>query len=91
VLTLSKAGAGTGKGAVKATGLTCEADCAQTKVAYYGGVTAPKPKAATTVTLTATSEAGSDPVIWSGCETVEGNVCKVLMSKAQSVTVRFEE
>jgi streptogramin lyase len=88
-LTLSKAG--TGKGTVKATGLTCEADCTQTKVAYYGGTETPKFKAATTVTLTATSQAGSDPVSWTGCETVEGSVCKVLMSKAQSVTARFEE
>lgn len=89
VLTLSKAG--TGKGKVNAGGLACQADCTRTEVAYYGGAAGPKPKAATTVTLTATAVAGSDPVIWSGCETVEGNVCKVLMSKAQSVTARFEE
>jgi hypothetical protein len=88
-LTLTKAGTGTGT--VKATGIVCEAACTTTQVPYYGGVTEPKPKAAATVTLVAIPTLGSDPVIWSGCESEPEGKCVVLMSKAQSVTARFEE
>src|SRR6185436_14989494 len=56
-LTLTKAGSG--YGTVKASGLACEAACTQTVVNYYGGATEPKPKAAATVTLLATSAPGS--------------------------------
>ena len=65
-LTLTKVG--TGFGIVKAMGLTCEAACVSTKVDYFGGVEGPKPKAAATVTLKASSQAGSDPIQWTGCE-----------------------
>jgi hypothetical protein len=88
-LTLTKEGTGTGT--VKATGLICETACTATEVPYYGGVTEPKPKAAATVTLLATSTLGSDPVEWSGCESEPEGKCVVLMSKAQSVTATFEE
>jgi hypothetical protein len=89
VLTLSKAG--TGYGTVKATGLTCEAACTSTSVAYYGGVTEPKPKAAAIVALTAIPQAGSELAEWVNCPVEEGLVCKVSMSAAKSVTARFEE
>ena len=89
VLTLTKAGSG--YGTVKGTGLTCEPACTTTQVAYFGGVTEPKPKAAATVTLTAVSAPGSGPVSWSGCESEPEGNCVVLMSKAQSVTATFNE
>ena len=89
-LTLTKAG--TGFGTVKATGLTCEAACTSTEVNYFGGATVPKPKAPATATLKATSQAGSDPVSWTGCESnPTPSECVVSMGKAQKVTARFEE
>jgi hypothetical protein len=88
-LTLTKAGSGFGT--VKASGLACEAACTSTAVSYYGGATEPKPKAATTVTLIATSAPGSQTVVWSGCdEEVEGK-CIVSMSAAKGVTATFDE
>ncbi len=88
-LTVSKAGTGTGT--VKAAGLACQAACASTKVAYYGGVIEPKPKTAAAVTLVATPTVGSDPVQWENCEAEPEGKCVVSMSKARSVTARFEE
>jgi streptogramin lyase len=89
VLTLTKAGSGFGT--VKATGLTCEALCTSTSVAYYGGVTEPKPKAAALVTLTAVSAPGSDTVVWSGCGEEKEGACIVSMSAAKAVTATFDE
>jgi sugar lactone lactonase YvrE len=89
-LTVTKAG--TGYGTVKATGLTCEAACISTEVEYFGGVAVPKPKAAATVTLKATPQAGSDPVSWTGCESnPTPSECVVSMSSAKKVIARFEE
>jgi PKD repeat protein len=79
-LTFEKA-TGTGAGTVKASGLACEAACVATEVAY-------KPTAL--VTLTVTPGIGSVFAGWSGCEIVEGSVCRVTMSKAQSVTAKFD-
>jgi hypothetical protein len=92
--TLTVTKAGTGTGTVKATGLACEAACTSTGVAYFGGEESPpakKAKAPTLVTLIATPSAGSDTVIWSGCESEPEGKCVVSMGKAQSVTARFEE
>jgi uncharacterized repeat protein (TIGR02543 family) len=89
--TLTVTKAGSGYGTVKASGLACELACTSTAVSYYGGVTEPKPKAATTVTLIATSAPGSGTVAWSGCESEPEGKCVVLMSKAQSVTATFNE
>jgi hypothetical protein len=89
VLTLSKAGSG--YGTVKASGLACEVACASTSVAYYGGATEPKPKAATTVTLTAVSAPGSGTVAWSGCDSEKEGNCIVSMSAAKNVTATFNE
>jgi hypothetical protein len=80
-LTFEKA-AGTGAGTVKASGLTCEAACVATEVAY---------KQAALVTLTATPATGSDFAGWSGCEVVEGNLCTVTMAGAKYVTGQFDE
>jgi Divergent InlB B-repeat domain len=87
-LTLSKAGSG--YGTVKATGLTCEAACTQTKVKYTGGDGGKKLPA--TVTLKATSQAGSDPVSWTGCESnPTPSECVVEMNADKEVIARFEE
>jgi streptogramin lyase len=87
-LTLTKAGSG--YGTVKATGLTCEAACTSTEVKYTGGDGGKKLPA--TVTLKATSQAGSDPVSWMGCESnPTASECVVLMSEAREVIATFEE
>jgi hypothetical protein len=88
-LTLTKAGSG--YGTVKASGLACELACTSTAAAYYGGVTEPKPKAATTVTLLATSAPGSGTVSWSGCDSEPEGKCVVSMSAAKNVTATFNE
>lgn len=88
VLTLSKAG--TGHGTVKATGLTCEADCTSTEVKYTSGDGGKKLPAK--VILKATSQAGSDPVSWTGCESnPTPSECLVTTTAAKAVTARFEE
>jgi hypothetical protein len=92
LLTVTKKGTGTGT--VKATGLACEAACVSTVVEYFGGEKSPpakKEKAPALVTLVATPSAGSDTVVWSGCESEPEGKCVVSMGKAQSVTARFEE
>jgi len=88
-LTLTKAGSG--YGTVKASGLACEAACTSTAVAYYGGATEPKVKAAALVTLIATSAPGSQTVTWSGCDEEKEGHCIVSMSAAKGVTATFNE
>jgi hypothetical protein len=88
-LTLTKEGSG--YGTIKTAGLACEALCTSTTVAYFGGVTEPRAKAATIVTLTATPLAGSQLTEWVNCPTSEGLVCKASMSEAHTVTATFEE
>ncbi len=90
-LTLAKAGSGYGTVKSKPGGIACEAACTATTALYQGTLTEPKPKAAATVTLTATSAPGSQTVVWSGCdEEVEG-ACVVSMSEAKEVTATFDE
>jgi hypothetical protein len=89
-LTLTKAG--TGSGTVKATGITCEAECTKTAAAYFGGETSPpakKAKAAALVTLKQAPAFGSSFGGWTGCtEEKEGN-CIVSMSAAKEVTAEY--
>ena len=88
VLTLTKAG--TGYGTVKATGLTCEVACTSTEVKYTSGDGGKKLPAK--VILKATSQAGSDPVSWTGCESnPTPGECVVTTSAAKEVTATFEE
>jgi List-Bact-rpt repeat protein len=92
-LTLSKGSSESnrGYGTVKATGLTCEAECDETTVLYQGPITEPKPIAAKTVELKALAAFGSKFTGWSGggCSGTEP-VCKVTMSADTTVTAEFE-
>jgi hypothetical protein len=90
LLTLSK-GESSGYGTVKATGLTCEAECTETAALYQGptGV-APKNKPGKTVILKATAAYGSTFSGWSGCESnPTPGECSVTMEEAHSVTATF--
>jgi hypothetical protein len=88
-LTLTKVGDERGKGTVKATGLTCEAECTKTAAAYFGGTEGPKAKPAALVTLKQAPAFGSAFGGWSGCtEEKEGN-CIVSMSSAKEVTAEY--
>lgn len=87
-LILTKAGSGTGT--VKGMGLICEAACIATEVAYFGGVTEPKPKAAATVTLAAVPMLGSEFAGWEGCDSEPEGKCVVSMDEAREVTAKFE-
>jgi streptogramin lyase len=87
---LSFAKAGTGYGTVKASGLTCEVACTSTQVKYTSGDGGKKLPAK--VVLKATSQAGSDPVSWTGCESnPTPSECVVTTTAAKAVTARFEE
>jgi len=86
VLTLSKEGEG--KGAVKASGLACEADCNETKVQYTGGEGKKLPAV---VTLSQLPAPGSEFTGWSGCASEPEGKCVVTMSSAQSVTASYDK
>jgi hypothetical protein len=71
---------GTGSGTVTSTpvGVNCGSSC---EAAFGEG---------TSVLLSAVSDAGSEPVQWTGCGEVTGeNKCKVTMSAAKEVTATF--
>jgi len=76
-LSVNKAGAGAGSVTSSPAGISCGADCSEP---YTSG---------TTVTLTATANAGSLFAGWSGCNAVSGATCSVTMSAARSVTATF--
>jgi ABC-type xylose transport system substrate-binding protein len=76
LLTVSKAGAGSGTVTSNLAGVTCGADCSQSY------------NESTTVTLTAAPAAGSTFSGWSGACTGTGT-CVVSMTTAKSVTVTF--
>jgi streptogramin lyase len=76
-----------GWGTVKASGLTCEADCEGTTVLYLGPTTKP----GKTVILKEIPAFGSTFVAWSGCTPISETECKVEMSEAKSVTAEFED
>jgi streptogramin lyase len=87
-LTLSK-GKSSGYGTVKATGLTCEAECTETTVLYQGP-NVEKAKPGKTVILKATSAYGSTFSGWTGCESEPTPTeCSVTMEAAKSVTAEF--
>ena len=75
VLAIKKSGDGTG--IVTASGINCGTDCTETY--WYG----------TEILLTAIADRGSAFSGWSGCDSVNGNVCTVLMNANTSVTARF--
>jgi hypothetical protein len=81
-----------GWGTVKASGLTCEAECSETTVLYQGPVTLPKAKSGKLVVLKQAPAFGSAFAGWSGCDAVngEGN-CEVTMETARTVTAKFAD
>jgi len=78
-LTVTKTGAGAGTVTSSDNLISCGSTCS----ASYAAATPP-----TTVTLTATATTGNFTG-FTGCATVSGNVCTVIMSAAQSVTATF--
>ena len=77
LLTVSKAGAGSGTVTCSPAGIVCGVDCTES---YPHG---------TTVTLTAVAPAGSRLGGWTGCTTQNGVTCTVDMTSAHAVTVTF--
>lgn len=75
-LAVSKAGAGSGTVVSDPAGIDCGATCTAT----LGG----------TVELTATPDAGSVFVGWSGCDSVAAEVCTVTLASDRAVTATFE-
>jgi hypothetical protein len=78
---LKVAKVGTGAGTV--TSAPAGIDCGSTCEASFDHGTA--------ITLTAVSNAGTEPVQWTGCGEVTGeNKCKVTISAAKEVTAKFD-
>ena len=78
ILTVNRAGMGSGSVSSSPPGISCGTDCSEP----YG--------ADTVVTLTATSSPLSIFTGWSGCDTVSGATCTVTMSSARSITATFQ-
>ena len=76
-LSVFRAGAGAGGVSSSPPGISCGTDCSE---AYNSG---------TSVTLTASADAGSTFAGWSGCDTASGATCTVTMNAARSVTATF--
>ncbi len=80
LLKAKKEGTGTGTVTSSPPGIDCGSDCEEQ---YEEG---------TAVTLTGTPGANTEAVLWSGCDSVDGeNKCLVSMSTAKEVTATFEE
>jgi hypothetical protein len=84
---LSLAKSGNGYGAVKASGLACEADCTSTQVEYSSGDGGKK--LPVTVTLTQVPAPNSSFSGWEGCGEEKEGACIVTMSEARSVTASY--
>jgi ABC-type phosphate transport system substrate-binding protein len=78
LLKVTKAGTGSGTVVSSPAGVNCGATCEA------------KFPASTVVTLNGTADAGSQAVVWSGCDAIVGsNECQVTMSAAKNVTATF--
>ncbi len=78
-LTVTKAGSGSGTVSSSPAAIDCGATCAANL--DHG----------TAVTLAGTQGAGSQPALWSGCDSVNGaNECVVAMTAAKDVTATFD-
>src|SRR3989449_184920 len=78
ILTVNRAGMGSGSVSSSPPGISCGTDCSE---AYA---------ADTVVTLTATPSPLSIFTDWSGCDTVSGATCTVTMSSARSISATFQ-
>jgi len=79
-LALIKSGAGTGNVTSTPVGISCGTSCASQTQPFDSGLS---------VNLTATADAGSRFVSFSGCTSTTGTSCSVNMSAAANVTVTF--
>ncbi len=78
-LKVNLAGSGTGTVTSSPSGISCGATC---EADFEEG---------TPVTLTGSPGANSKPVVWSGCDSVDGeNKCLVSMDEAKEVTATFD-
>ncbi|MBL8919548.1 MAG: fibronectin type III domain-containing protein [Myxococcaceae bacterium] len=78
LLTAATAGQGSGTIVSAPVGISCGTDCTE---AYPQG---------TTVVLSANPQSGSTFASWSGCGTVAGNTCTVVMNSPATVTATFD-
>ena len=77
-LTVQKNGTGQGTVTSNPSGIDCGSTC---------NASIPQEKI---VNLTATASSGSNFTSWTGCDSVNGNVCTVTMTSDKSVTAEFE-
>ena len=77
LLTVNRPGTGNGTVASADGTINCGTDCTETYSIN------------TLVSLTATPDASSTLTSWTGCDTLNGNVCTVTMNAAKSVTVNY--
>ncbi|HEX9890480.1 MAG TPA: hypothetical protein VGB28_00260 [Actinomycetota bacterium] len=73
------AATGTGSGTVTGTGISCPGDCTQ------------EVDDGTQVVLTATPDAGSAFVSWTGCDAPSGGTCTMTVDADETVTPRFDQ
>ena len=79
--TLTVNRSGSGSGGVQASGIACGGATPDCDEQFAEGQV---------VTLTATEDPGSQPVVWSGCDSVNGsNECVVTLSSNKTVTATF--
>ncbi|MBF0556627.1 MAG: exo-alpha-sialidase, partial [Nitrospirae bacterium] len=76
-LSVSETGSGTGTITSSPSGISCGSNCSFT---YTSG---------TSVTLTATPDAGSSFLNWTGCDSTNGSQCTVSVSSDRSVSAAF--
>jgi len=79
-----------GWGTVKASGLTCEAECDETTVLYQGPITEPKAKPGKVVILKQAPAFGSKFIGWTGCNEISETECEVKMESAKEVVAEYE-
>ena len=77
LVSVTKSGSGSGTVTSSPSGIDCNTTCA---ASFASG---------TVAILTATPDAGSVFISWTGCDAVNGNVCTVTMEAARSVTALF--
>ncbi len=77
ILTVSKAGTGSGTVTSSLSGINCGSDCSES---YAGG---------TLITLAAVANGGSAFSSWSGCDSTSGNICYVTLNVNKSVAANF--
>ena len=76
--TLTATKAGTGSGSLTAPGLSCVGNTCTGTYNYNE-----------TVHITATADTGSVFGSWSGCDSVNGNVCTILINGDKNITATF--